>query len=617
MRFPSSAALASVLVATAVHGGDPIELPLGVGVGDTIGGTAVLSAKSGTGSPVTFEIATDPDFTEVIFSTSVTVTDAMVPAKAVATELDSGTRYFARAIENGVIATTTFIPQGTIAGTGGTQAGATFGITGDWRGDVGIFSSILNAPERGLEFFVKLGDTIYGDVPSPAVPDGPAETVEEFRAKHLENYAAAYGIQPWRDLAAVMPTFAMIDDHEVTNDFDGGRFSKADGWYNQSDLYRNGLQAFVEYNPMLDLTWPTLGDPRVDGRPNLYRSFHWGSDAAVFMVDTRSFRDANLPPVVNPFDPAEVQQFVLASFDPTRTMLGYPQLGTLIQDVIAADAAGATWKFILSSVAFQNFGPLAGEDRWEGYAAERAYILQQLAAAGVENVVFVCADLHGTVVNDITVPNPANPLEQLYTGSWEIITGSVAYSAPYGPTVAQLAYATGVIDLPTYTFYQTLPLAAQDAFLQGLLDEVVTGYGYSPTGIDDPSIDAEFEVGGPVAVHHYGWTEFDIDPTFKTLTVTTFGQDWYSPADVQADPAAVIARPITVRQKFTVQPADPPCVGDLNGDGTVDGEDLGDLILMWGECPGQGLVPCSADINHDGKVDGADLGLLIGGFGDC
>ena len=51
-------------------------------------------------------------------------------------------------------------------------------------------------------------------------------------------------------------------------------------------------------------------------------------------------------------------------------------------------------------------------------------------------------------------------------------------------------------------------------------------------------------------------------------------------------------------------PSDP----DLNGDGVVDGADLGLLLGAWG-----GSGP--ADLNGDGVVDGADLGLLLGVWG--
>ncbi len=48
--------------------------------------------------------------------------------------------------------------------------------------------------------------------------------------------------------------------------------------------------------------------------------------------------------------------------------------------------------------------------------------------------------------------------------------------------------------------------------------------------------------------------------------------------------------------------------GDLNGDGVIDGADLGILLSGWGSSgPG--------DLNGDGVVDGADLGILLGNWG--
>jgi hypothetical protein len=47
--------------------------------------------------------------------------------------------------------------------------------------------------------------------------------------------------------------------------------------------------------------------------------------------------------------------------------------------------------------------------------------------------------------------------------------------------------------------------------------------------------------------------------------------------------------------------------GDLDGDGFVNGADLGLLLLAWGPCP----RTCMADINDNSLVDGQDLGLLL------
>ncbi len=55
---------------------------------------------------------------------------------------------------------------------------------------------------------------------------------------------------------------------------------------------------------------------------------------------------------------------------------------------------------------------------------------------------------------------------------------------------------------------------------------------------------------------------------------------------------------------FLLEPA--AVIGDLTGDGIVNGADLGVLLGAWGPCT------CPADLNGDGVVNGADLGLLLG-----
>jgi hypothetical protein len=53
------------------------------------------------------------------------------------------------------------------------------------------------------------------------------------------------------------------------------------------------------------------------------------------------------------------------------------------------------------------------------------------------------------------------------------------------------------------------------------------------------------------------------------------------------------------------------CSGDLDGDGDVDGADLGLFLATWG--PGFGPT----DYDNDGDVDGADLGLFLAQWGPC
>ncbi|MFO0872991.1 MAG: hypothetical protein U0575_03345 [Phycisphaerales bacterium] len=74
---------------------------------------------------------------------------------------------------------------------------------------------------------------------------------------------------------------------------------------------------------------------------------------------------------------------------------------------------------------------------------------------------------------------------------------------------------------------------------------------------------------------------------------------------VSCDPVEVTYTANSVKVRF---PTSTGIVGDLNGDGIVNGLDLGILLGFWGPCPG---TCCPGDLNGDGLVDGADFGVLL------
>jgi hypothetical protein len=58
----------------------------------------------------------------------------------------------------------------------------------------------------------------------------------------------------------------------------------------------------------------------------------------------------------------------------------------------------------------------------------------------------------------------------------------------------------------------------------------------------------------------------------------------------------------------------PPTPGDTNGDGSVDVDDLINIVLGWGACPPPPTF-CDADLNGDGEVDVDDLIAVILNWG--
>jgi len=58
-------------------------------------------------------------------------------------------------------------------------------------------------------------------------------------------------------------------------------------------------------------------------------------------------------------------------------------------------------------------------------------------------------------------------------------------------------------------------------------------------------------------------------------------------------------------------------LGDVNGDGKVDGKDIATAALCFGSAPGYPRWNPDADVNADGKIDGKDIVKIAMNFGFC
>jgi alkaline phosphatase D len=284
----------------------------------------------------------------------------------------------------------------------------------------GVFARM--ARERNA-FNVNLGDTIYSDTDSQFARQDPlALTVAQKRAKYRTMLTAA----TLRRLRAAGALYNHWDDHEFLNDFAIAqtRYPTQSGTQEGQDdrivtvdgrkLYRDGVKAFREYMPV------TYTQSR-----GIYRSFRWGRNLEVFFLDERSFRDAGaddggtcdnpqgsgqrdyaptapqrtratfaaiVPQFTQPPPPGCLERIN----DPNRHYLGTAQFNRFTQ---AVKRSKATFKVVMNELPIQQYY-IDPYDRWEGYAAERTRLIEFLRD-NVKNVVFLTADVHANLVNDV------------------------------------------------------------------------------------------------------------------------------------------------------------------------------------------------------------------------
>jgi phosphodiesterase/alkaline phosphatase D-like protein len=228
-----------------------------------------------------------------------------------------------------------------------------------------IFDSVL---KKEPDFMLLLGDQIYSDHPLvigdvTKVPGHLPDLKAAYRRKYKENWAEAH----MRAFMKRVPTFMILDDHEIVNN-----------WYEGKGYYTDAMKAYDEYqgkhNPV----------PRAAGEK--YYSFRVG-EVDFYVMDTRSHRSAN-----NDQDSSD------------KTMLGNAQKKDL---KLWLSASTAKFKFIISSVPWRNLSS-GNDDSWDGFRTERNEIFDYIQNKNnkILGVVLVSGDQHYASVHRLRQIEP-------------------------------------------------------------------------------------------------------------------------------------------------------------------------------------------------------------------
>ncbi|MEK6584993.1 MAG: alkaline phosphatase D family protein [Nitrospirota bacterium] len=324
-----------------------------------------------------------------------------------------------------------------------TSAAVTFAWSGDLGGQGRCRQGVSGYPifdviqRHNPDFFLFLGDTIYGDHVCASPPNEPGA---DFKATTLQTYRVRHryqrGAEALQQFLKTVPVYVIWDDHEVKNNFSGPF----------EEQMPAGRRVLREY-------WP-IASP-ADDPHRLYRRVRYGADLELFILDTRQYRSRNADPD-----------------GPTKTMLGAVQLAWLLDGLRASTA---TWKVIVTSVPLSipkgGDATVPGNDGWAGgpdgtgFEYERQVIVNVILHDTIKNVVFIGGDVHWVQ------GNAYDPNQDGVIDFHEYIAGPL--SAPPGrfaPTRQELH--------PTQLFYEVgyhnfgLVRVTKDLFEVKVVDEV-------------------------------------------------------------------------------------------------------------------------------------------------
>jgi len=323
--------------------------------------------------------------------------------------------------------------------------------------------------QENLDFFLHLGDYVY-------VSDGGTITLDDYRGVYRRFHSNPL----MQELHAAVPLVAVWDDGEFYNGVDRT---------GAPERLAAGRAAWFENMPV-----PRRRDDRV------YRTLRWGRLAEMHLLDTRQYRDPEVPANTRLFDLIDAQDTALPPgeqmFAPGRTTLGTRQRrwlkrrlrrGPTTWRLVGSSYDMAPWKLIdrdtpelrAEDPDLQiNGGVYVSNEAWDDYQSERRELMRFIAQHAIPNVVVCSGHTHFYKASNIMpdFDDPASPITAM-----EFVTGSLT-ADPDPRTIAP----EGVLHAA-----EDIMMAANAPYLQQI---DLLNQGYTTVDVTPEETTVEFRV---------------------------------------------------------------------------------------------------------------------------
>jgi alkaline phosphatase D len=375
--------------------------------------TRVAPAAFDPSTPLAVEVATDPDFGDVVFAGTVTDADRVrAHDYTVKVDLDGrlapDSTYHYRFVYDG--ASSQVGRCRTLPRPDDSPDSVRLAVLACQNYRNGYYSALGRVAEEDVDFLVHVGDFIYEsdgdqfkglgsldyDDRELSLPSGNdhVHTLADYRYLHRTYREDEF-------LQAALESHTLVagwDDHELVNDVywdretdaPGGDHPRGDDPLFMTDLVADGMHAWWEYLPAR-VSYDPAGDS-LQERFKLWRRFAFGDLVTLAMTDERLFRDPPREAIPTPDNVGPQYE------PPGRTMLGDEQREWLVDTITGAETTWSVWADEVLTVPFRlGSGPLSVypvQGGWDGYTRERQRITEAIGRADVENFVTLTGDMH-------------------------------------------------------------------------------------------------------------------------------------------------------------------------------------------------------------------------------